>query len=482
MNLKINKPNPKNFYSKDNEKSKGTFEKNKSFDYWLRKNPYYHHRLKKFYQFHIPPGYHVLQVGCHNGYLLDAVKPTYGMGIDTDEQAITQAQEAYPQYEFRVGTVEDIPRTLAFDYIILSCHTMCIEDIHHFFILLQRVCHAGTRIVIDTYSYLWEPFLWMAQKMGLRRPTVFKNWVSRDDLANFLYTTNFQVVTTGRFTLLPIYIPLLSTLFNTVFVHIPLIRCLSLNEWIVARPHMLSIHTTHNSTISVIIPCKNERGTIETIVQQFPKLGGSTELIFIDGHSHDGTFEEMERVQKLYPEKNISCYVQDGRGKGDAVRKGFDKARGEIVVIHDGDNTVLPEELPKFVQTLISGRGEFINGSRLVYDIEAMRFLNVLANYFFTIVLSWILNQRVKDTLCGTKMLWRSDYQRIATNRAFFGEFDPFGDFDLLFGAAKLNLKIIDVPVHYKHRQYGKPQVNHFVHGWILLYMSLIGIRKFKLY
>jgi SAM-dependent methyltransferase len=480
MNLKIGKRKSKKLYSQ-RVKSKDDIGKKKSFDYWLRRNHYYHYRLKKFYQFHIPEGSQVLQIGCHNGYLLDAIKPSYGMGIDDDEHAIATAQQAYPHYDFRVGTIDDIPKTASFDYIILSCQTMCIDDIHHFFISLQRICHPGTRIVIDTYSYLWEPLLWIAQKLGLRRPTLFKNWVSRDDLANVLYTTNFQVITTGRFTLMPIYIPLISTICN-VFAHIPLIRCLCLNEWIVARPIMPLLHTINNSTVSVIVPCKNERGTIETIVQQFPKLGLSTELIFIDGHSRDGTFEEMERVQKLYPEKNISCYIQDGRGKGDAVRKGFDRARGDIVVIHDGDNTVLPEELPKFVQALISGKGEFINGSRLVYDIEAMRFLNVLANYFFTVLLSWILNQRVKDTLCGTKMLWRSDYHRIAASRKFFGEFDPFGDFDLLFVAAKLNLKIIDVPVHYKHRQYGKPQVNHFIHGWILLYMSLIGIRKFKLY
>lgn len=479
MNLRTNK-----FESKDNYPNPKKLKKDigEGFDYWLRKNRYYHHRLKKFYQFNIPTGCDVLQVGCHNGYLLDAVKPAYGMGIDFDESTIAIARNLYPHHDFIVGGLNDIPRNLVFDYIILSGITMQIEDIHQFFMSLQRVCHPGTRIIIDSYSYLWEPLLWVTQKLKLRRPTVFENWVSRDDLANFLYSTDFQVVTTGRFTLLPIYIPLISTIINTLFVHVPLIRCLCLNEWIIARSLVKSVQHRHNVTVSVIIPCKNERGTIETIVQQFPKLGMTTELIFIDGHSQDGTLQEIQRVKELYPEKNIHCYVQDGQGKGDAVRKGFALARGDVVVIHDGDNTVVPEELHKFLQVLISGKGECINGSRLVYGIEAMRFVNVLANYFFTVLLSWIMNQRVKDTLCGTKMLWRTDYEKIAAHRTFFGNFDPFGDFDLLFGAAKLNLKIIDVPVHYKERQYGVPQVNHFMNGWILLYMSFIGIRKFKLY
>lgn len=461
--------------------SKKKAQESKPFSHWLEKNHYYHHRLKKFYRFTVPEGMRVLALQCKNGYLLDAVKPGYGVGVDTDLAMITEAKETYARHNFYHGTLADIQERLPFDYIMLSSVTMDAYDVQSLFESLKPFCHAGTRIVIDTHSYLWQPILWCAEKLRLRRPTAFKNRLTQEDVTNLLYLSNYQPVHQSNFLLLPVYLPLISTFFNAVLAHVPLLKRLCLHQAVVARPLFVK-RDTQDYTVSVIIPCKNEKGNIEAAVKRTPQMGKFTELIFVYGNSVDGTFEEMKRVAQKYPERSISIYKQKEKGKGDAVRLGFDYAIGDVVMILDADLTMPPEELPKFYYALTENKGECINGSRLVYNMEsgAMRPLNYAANRFFSSLFSWLLGQRVKDTLCGTKVLWKEDYQMIARNRSYFGNFDPFGDFDLLFGAAKLHLKLLDVPVHYKNRSYGTTQIRRFYCGWILLGMSLLAMKKFK--
>jgi len=318
--------------------------------------------------------------------------------------------------------------------------------------------------------------------LGIKRPTKLKNWVSKHDMKNFLYLSDFETVTQGYRMLMPLYIPLVSYFFNAILAQIPLIQRLCLHEWIIARP-IAKPANKENFSVSVVVPCKNEKGNIEEAVRRCPDMGKFTEIIFIEGGSKDGTFEEIKRVTKTYQNKNISYFKQDGKGKGDAVRKGFSHAKGDVLIILDADLTTPPEELPKFFEALVHGKGEFINGSRLVYGMEsnAMRPLAILANFCFGLLLRWIIGQKIKDTLCGTKVLLASNYKKIEENRKIFGCFDPFGDFDLLFGAAKLNLKIVDMPVHYKDRTYGTTQINRFKHFWFLLLMSVIAWKSFKL-
>lgn len=462
--------------------SQALADSDKPFDYWLKKNRYYHKQVTSFYRFVIPEKSRVLQINCKNGYLLDALNPSHGVGVDEDAACITYARNAHLPFQFYHGTIDDVAQD-SFDYIILSLATMETYDIQQLLESVRRFCTPSTRIVIDTYSSLWEPVLRITQALGLRRPTIFKNWVSHNDLQNFLELAGFQTVTKGRYMMLPMYIPVLSTIFNALLVHVPLIKRLCLNEWIIARPYEAAVtKALIESTVSVIVPCRNEKGNVEAAVTRCPVMGAKTEIIFVEGNSADGTLDEIKRVCEKYPDRNVSWYVQDGKGKGDAVRKGFAHATGDVLMILDGDLTAPPEELPKFFNALAGGKGEFINGSRLVYGMEneAMRFLNLLANFFFSRLFSWLLDQKVKDTLCGTKVLWHTDYKKIVANRHFFGNFDPFGDFDLLFGAAKLNLKIIDMPVHYKNRTYGSTQIRRFMHGWILLGMSFLALKKFK--
>jgi hypothetical protein len=449
-----------------------------SYVFWARKNWYYHRQLASFYQHIIPFGMRVLQVGSKTGNLLAALKPAYGIGIEWDTESFSYACKEYSQLRW-YNSLAAIPAGEQFDYIILSSVLMEVYDIQDFLKQLKVYCHERTRIIIDTYSPWWEPILWLAQKCRLRRPTVFANGISREDISLFLKLSGYDVITVGRFLLLPYYIPVLSWIINSFVAQLPILNRFCLMEWVVARP---VVAMNKKKSVSIIVPCKNERGNIERIVQESPSMGSFTEIIFVEGGSRDGTSEEIKRVSSLYPEKNVRFYQQMGRGKGDAMRLGFAQAKGDIVMILDGDVTVPAQELPKFFEALISGAGEFINGSRLVYGMEqeAMRFLNLLANHFFATAFSWLLGQRIKDTLCGTKVLYKKDYERIAANRLYFGDFDPFGDFDLLFGAAKLQLKIIDMPVHYKQRTYGTSQIHRFYHGFLLFKMMIFALKKFK--
>jgi len=280
--------------------------------------------------------------------------------------------------------------------------------------------------------------------------------------------------------LLPKKVPLVASIVNRYLAYLPLVNRLCLTQYVVARTR--GIEAQREFTVSIVIPCRNEKGNIEAAITRLPRFGLRQEIIFVDGHSTDGTVEEIQRVMRQWPQYDIKLFIQDGKGKGDAVRKGFTHATGDILMILDADLTMPPEDLPKFYDAIASGKGEFINGSRLVYPMEeeAMRFLNLIGNKFFSMAFSWLLGERIKDTLCGTKVLFRKDYERIVANRAYFGEFDPFGDFDLLFGASKLNLKILEVPIRYQERTYGTTNINRFQHGWLLLKMTVYGFFRLK--
>jgi glycosyltransferase involved in cell wall biosynthesis len=293
----------------------------------------------------------------------------------------------------------------------------------------------------------------------------------------------FEIIKRGHRFLFPKFFPLISWFFNKYIAHLPLFNQLCISGYIIARPAVFSTMDNKDYSVSVIVPARNEAGNIENAVKRTPRLGKHTEIIFVEGHSTDDTLAEIKRVYEKYKDEwDIKYTVQDGKGKGDAVRKGFAMAKGDFLMILDGDLTVPPEDLPKFYNAIATGKGEYINGCRLVYPMEkqAMRMLNVLGNKFFSIMFTWLLSQPLKDTLCGTKVISKENWEKIIANRSYFGEFDPFGDFDLIFGASKLNLKIIEVPIRYRAREYGKTNISRFRHGWLLLKMVFFAMNKIK--
>jgi len=450
---------------------------------WKR-NRYYHAELRRFVHSLVPTGTRVLELGCGSGELLAAIGDAGSTGIDLSAAMVARAETAHPEFPFIVGDAEALPLDDVFGCVVASDLIGYLDDVQVAIEQLHRVTSHDSRVVLTWINHLWQPLLRLGQAMGLMSPQRRQNWLTPGDVENLLYLGGFEVIRSGHRVLLPLWVPGLSWLLNRIVAKLPGIRRLGLIQYIVARP-VEPPRPTEPQSVTVVIPCRNERGNIEGAVARMPRFGRDMEIVFVDGNSTDGTVEEIERVRQTYADRwSIQLiHQQDGVGKGDAVRKGFAAASGDILMILDADLTVPPEDLPRFYEALLTGKGEFINGTRLVYPMEreAMRTLNYLGNKFFSMAFTWLLEQRFRDTLCGTKVLFRRDYERLARNRAYFGDFDPFGDFDLLFGASRLNLRIVEVPVRYRERTYGVTNISRFRHGWLLLRMCGVAFVKLKL-
>ena len=446
----------------------------------LRRTDHFYQRLlRKYYQFFVPRGQRVLEIGCGAGDLLAAVAPARGVGVDFSPKMIELTRQRHPGFEFHAADAMDFPSQEQFDYMLLSDLVNDLPDVQAVFEKLRSAAHPRTRLVLNFFNNLWRPILRAGERMGLKAAAPLPNWLSSADVQNLLHLAGWEVVKRDTRILWPVRTPLWDTLLNKWLA--PLLPHFCLTVFIVARPKPQPAAERH-FRCSVVIPARNEAGNIEAAVQRTPEMGLGTEIIFVEGHSKDNTWEEIQRVAAQYPQRNVKTLKQQSKGKGGACREAFAAATGDILFILDADLTMPPEELPKYYEAARSGTAEFVNGVRLVYPMEdeAMQFLNMIANKCFGLTFSWLLGQQLKDTLCGTKVLFREDYERIAANRAYFGDFDPFGDFDLIFGAAKLNLRLIDLPIRYRARTYGSTNIHRWSHGWLLLRMVRFAAGRLK--
>jgi hypothetical protein len=421
---------------------------------------YFYSLLGKYLAYYVPQGATVIEIGARDGSLQRALRE-HGVRADSVDVAAAGGDGVAGR-------------------IILNGVLHFVPDIQAVLDQVRARSTSDTRILLTYFSSLWKPILALASRLGLADTGPQQNWLAPSDVRNLLQLSGFEIVAESQRVLLPIYIPVVSSVLNRWLAPLPGFRLLALSNVIVAR--LRPAPASPPPSVSVIIPARNERGNIEALLQRLPAMGPDDEVIFVEGHSQDGTWEEIQRVMAASGHRAVRAFRQTGRGKGDAVRLGFAEAGRDILMILDADLSVPPEELPKFYRALISGVGEFINGSRLVYPMEdrAMRFANMIGNKFFATAFSFLLNQPLKDTLCGTKVLSRRHYQAIADNRAYFGDFDPFGDFDLLFGAARQGLRIVELPIRYRERTYGETNIKRWSHGWLLLRMTMFAARRMK--
>jgi len=439
---------------------------------------FYRKLLAVYYRNLIPPGTSVLEIGCGAGTLLEFLPNRDVVGIDLSENQVAAARARLPHGKFHVMAGENLELGRKFDFVILSETLNFAADVQKVLENVHSVSHGGTRLISNLNSSLWRPFLGLGTALGLCAAHPPCNWLSATDMRNMLSLAGWDVLKQQGRLLMTLPCLGLEKFVNRFFA--PLLSQLALTMFQIARP----AQKAHGQkTVSIVIPARNEAGNIEEAVRRMPRLGKHTEIIFIEGNSTDRTWTEIERVKTQYPDLDIKTMRQTGKGKGNAVREAFDAASGEVLMILDADLTVPPEELVKFYDVLVCGRADLANGVRLVYPMEdkAMRFLNLCANKFFGVAFSWALGQPIKDALCGTKALFSDDYRRIAANRAHFGDFDPFGDFDLIFGGNHLHLKIADVPIRYRDRTYGETNIQRWQHGWLLLKMLFLAITKIKL-
>ena len=440
----------------------------------------------KWHRSHILPHETVLECGSGNGALIAGLSPKQGHGIDFSPGMVALAQKTYADKKsltFEVADIQEKQFSQTYDHIICNHLNEYLTDIQVAFQHLQTAAHARTRLHITTVNSLWDFPIRFAMRIKAVSPRPAVNWLSHGDLVNLLELSGWEVVRTETLQLFPFEIPLISTFLNGIVARLPLVRHFGATLALTARPKR-TIALTDPISCSVIVPARNESGNIRAALERIPVLGKRTEIIFVEGNSKDDTWDVIQREVAAYKgPHSVKAMKQPGKGKWDAVFTGFSVATGQVLVIQDADLTAPPEDLPKFFDTVIAGDTEFANGSRLVYPMEkqAMRFLNYLGNKFFASALSFILGQTVKDSLCGTKMILKSDYERLLIRIAPFGNFDPFGDFNLLFGSSLLNLKIRDIPIRYKDRTYGETNISRFKHGFILLKMTWFGLINLKL-
>ena len=451
---------------------------------WLDRAGFFHSEDLLYLKFLIPEGTRILELGCGTGHLLAALKPSFGVGVDFSEAMIAEARKAHPDLTFVTGDIEDesVLRSLPgpFDVILIVDTLGSLDDCQGLFENLHGLCVRDTRLIVAYFSHLWYPALKLAEAVGMRMPQLAQNVLAPADIQALVALADFEPVKSERRLLMPFRMLGLGRLVNRFLAPFPVFGALCLRHYTVCRS--LRHREEFPRSASVVVPARNERCNIEAAVQRIPRFASEIEIIFVEGDSKDGTWDEIERVVAAYLHYDIKAMRQPGKGKADAVFAGFNAARGDVLMILDADLTMPPEQLSKFWNAIYSGKAEFVNGSRLVYPMEdqAMRFLNLIANKLFSLLFTWLLSQRFTDTLCGTKALRRSDYVRLKAGRAYFGDFDPFGDFDLIFGASKLSLKVVEVPIRYASRTYGETQISRFRHGLMLLRMVLFAFLRIK--
>ena len=407
-------------------------------DSWRGMGRWYHQRLAEIYRFHIPPNSRVLELGCADGKLLASLNPSRGVGMDFSPEMIRRAKAKHPNIEFIEADAHDLSAlNETFDIIILSDLVNDVWDVQRVFHEIKKLCAPRTRILINFYSRLWQLPLGIAQSLNLATRNLYQNWLTREDMDNLLQLAGFESIQITQEILFPLP---LGGLANKFLVRLWPLHHLALSNFVVARP---SPQRAKEPSVSIIVPARNESGNIKSIFERTPQMGRGTELVFVEGHSKDDTYAAIQREVKAHPSTPSLILQQSGIGKADAVRLGYAKATGDVLMILDADLTVPPEDLPR-------------------------------------LAFSWLLGQPIKDTLCGTKVLWKDDYERIAVNRSYFGDFDPFGDYDLIFGAAKLNLKIVDLPIRYRERTYGSTNISRWKHGLLLFRMVAFAARRIK--
>lgn len=459
----------------------GEFARNRQN--WRLRNKYYYRDLLRFFRYAVPAGASVLELGFDDGWLLHALKPARGVYLGGSSVLNEQGRKHHPELQF----VEDnfgpsVPLAEKFDYIILNNVVGSVEDVQDFFTRLHQVAGPRSRIIVNYYNYLWEPVIHLGEWLHIKQKQPTQNWLSPEDIGQILQLSGFEALRSGRRLIFPKYFPVLAEFFNEFLAKLPLFDRLGFWNYVIARPCPAAARGAEYS-VSVVIPARNEKGNIEELVRRTPEMGRGTEIIFVENDSTDGTYEEIRRVAEIYKGKKRVVYLQHpGGGKVGAVSAGFERAEGDILMILDADMTVAPEDLPRFYEALAFGQAEYAHGSRLVYPMEkeAMRFLNLFGNKVFSLIFSWLLKERVKDTLCGTKVLFSRDYHRLAAQRGYFGQLDRWGDFDLIFGAHRLGLKMAEIPIHYYQRAYGRSNMKAFKHGWQLLRMCALAFRRLE--
>ena len=461
-------------------------------DRWIARSRYYYDALGQLLRFIVPPDRVVLDVGCGNGDQLAALAPSLGVGIDVSQGMIDLARVKHPGLELSRQAAEELRLTAhevrgelgGFDFVVMVNVVGELADVLAALKRLRPLVRADTRLVIVYYNHLWEPLVGPAARLGLKLDNPTQNWLSPGELRGFLHLADFEVVKSGIRMPCPKYVPGVAELMNGIVGRLPILQHLGFIRYIVARPSIPLPRPPAQYSVTVVVPSKNEEGNVSAIPGRVPEMGAFTEIVFVDDRSDDATAQRVREAIAAHPHRRMKLVEGPGCGKGAAVRAGLAEASGDVLMILDADMTVMPEDLPAFFEAITQNKGEMVIGTRLVYPLgdDAMRTANILGNKLFAWAFTFLIEQRLTDTLCGTKVVMRRQYAQLGEARALFGDVDRWGDYDWIFGAAKCNLKIVEVPVHYVERASGTTKMEKRLrNGLIMLRMCWLALRRLKL-
>jgi ubiquinone/menaquinone biosynthesis C-methylase UbiE len=444
------------------------------WEYWQRRNRYYHNAMTNLIAGMIPPGAEVLELGTGVGDLLASLKPARGMGLNLTDSLTERAREKHPEFEFATIEVDSVqmPHAIEPQYVVMNNMLDYVYDAWDVLESLRPAINEGTLLIATTNNPVWAPILRLASKLGLRIPESSRNFITNKDIGGVLHLQGFDVVEEGLVLPVPIRIPLLGPLLNALLPEVPVVRFASSIQYVAARrrePRLVL-------SVSVVVPCHNEAENIAECLRRVPNMGAWTEIVVVDDGSTDGTTEKVREAMASDPRVRL-IVLEKNQGKANAVTAGFEASKGDVLMILDADMAVAPEELPKFLKPLQDGTADFVNGTRLVYPMQgkAMKIANFFGNKGFCFLASKVIRQRVSDTLCGTKAFLKRDYVRMPLSGK-----ERWGDFDLLFGGARLRLRILEIPVHYTERRAGKSKMRVMVDGWYFLFACLSAWRMLR--
>ncbi len=447
----------------------------------LFKHNYYHKETQGYFELMIPPNQKILVIGVDAKQILDSLVPSKGVMVILDPSNLSNASVFHDgSYECHTGfQMDEIVGN--FDYIIIHHALSLCEDIGSFVMKLIEFCNPSTRIIVSCHNYLWKPLLRIGEKLGLKREGGLEIMLSGTDINNILSASGFQLISTTRTMLFPCHALGIGPVLNWIGKLLPFIDWLKINLFQKYRL-LPAVPSDQKESLTVCLTCRDEKENIEPLVKAIPRLTDEQEILFVEGHSIDGTHEEIYRVMKLYPEKNIRVISQPGIGQGDAIREGFSRATGSIIILLEADMTSPPENIRYVYESMRLRYAEFMEGSRFIYPIsrKAMPYLNQIGNWCFSFFFSWLFWRQITDVMSGIKAIRKEDFEKILVRWNSWGIDDPFGDFELLFGAMRLGLKSSEQPIHYHPRTYGSSKTRVFYHGYILTRMALKAFSKFR--
>lgn len=441
---------------------------------------YYYNLIKGLLKFLIPDNKRILYYGCYNDEVVYSLKPSAAVVVNEEVKERTSTKAAIEFVQSKYHLYKPVEK---FDFVILDIAIGNTENINLLLVNIAKACTKHTRIIIHQENYLWRPALNLAAFFGLKKHEKTQNWLSVKDVETYLKAAGFEATRTYRKNIFPLKLGFIGPLINYFFSIIPVFDFLKLDQFIIARgTASFDRENFYPSSLTICLTVKDEEFNIEPIVSSLPVLCENQEILFVEGHSTDNTAKEIERMKTLFPRKNIHLIKQPGKGQGDAIRKGFKEAKGDIIILYEGDGTSEPHDIQYFYEAMKNGQFEFIEGSRLVYPLshKSMPFVNKAGNVFFAKWFSFFLNQRTTDVLSGIKAILKKDFDNVYDTWGFIGIPDPFGDFELLYGAARYGLKIGEIPIHYKPRTHGNSKTRAFMHGSYLFKMAVKGYWVFR--